>query len=323
MIIKNKNLVLGLIFVMLIGLFSPVIKITAQTLPTCTPGQTTSCVQAPTDTSTYKFLAPLPCDNGTPGCPGGKLTTFDAGSNSNKLGEYLNIMIRIFIGICAVLSVVMIVVGGIEWMTSELISSKEAGKEKIRNALFGLLIALGAYALLNTINPDLLISDLKLPTATATVFQEERDSGPPTVTAYTGALPSGAAPGCAQGVVRTSSGIVACGSISSNIDQMIAAAKAAGVDLSGGGYRTPEQQTALRIANCNGDVSNQNAICKPPTAVPGRSMHQGGLAFDMTCSGVVIQSASNACFVWLQANASKYGLQNYAAEPWHWSTNGK
>ena len=41
-------------------------------------------------------------------------------------------------------------------MTSELISSKEAGKERITHALLGLLIALGAYALLFTINPELL-----------------------------------------------------------------------------------------------------------------------------------------------------------------------
>ncbi|MEI8175100.1 MAG: hypothetical protein WCG28_04080, partial [bacterium] len=41
-------------------------------------------------------------------------------------------------------------------MTSELISSKEAGKESIRNALLGLLLALGAWLILNTLNPDLL-----------------------------------------------------------------------------------------------------------------------------------------------------------------------
>ena len=50
----------------------------------------------------------------------------------------------------------MIVMGGMEYMTSELVHSKEAGKEKIVHALLGLVIALGAWALLNTINPNLL-----------------------------------------------------------------------------------------------------------------------------------------------------------------------
>jgi len=112
----------------------------------------------------YQLLAPLPCEGTTPGCilgPDGKLTlqNFDP-TQANNLGVYLNIMIKIFIGICAVLSVVMIVMGGLEYMTSELISSKEAGKEKIRDALLGLVIALGAYALLFTINPNLLNTDI-------------------------------------------------------------------------------------------------------------------------------------------------------------------
>ncbi|MEX2052289.1 MAG: hypothetical protein WD991_01160 [Candidatus Paceibacterota bacterium] len=82
-------------------------------------------------------------------------------TDDKALGGYLNLMIRLFIGLCAVLAVVMIVVGGMEYMTSELISSKEQGKTRITEALLGLLVALGAYALLNTINPDLLKTDLK------------------------------------------------------------------------------------------------------------------------------------------------------------------
>jgi hypothetical protein len=61
----------------------------------------------------------------------------------------------------------MIVMGGIQYMTSELVSGKAAGKETIMQAILGLLLALGAYAILNTLNPDLLDIGLKnLPTAT-------------------------------------------------------------------------------------------------------------------------------------------------------------
>lgn len=98
---------------------------------------------------TYTPLAPLPDTQG------GFLTTFDS-AKTNAFGDYLNTIIRLFIGICAVLAMVMIVIGGIEYMTSELSGHKEEGKERITNAIFGLLIALGAFALLNTINPQLL-----------------------------------------------------------------------------------------------------------------------------------------------------------------------
>jgi hypothetical protein len=80
--------------------------------------------------------------------------------DEGSFGIYLNLMIKIFIGLCAVLAVVMLVIGGIEYMTSELMSSKEAGRERMTNAVLGLLIALGAYALLYTINPNLLNTDL-------------------------------------------------------------------------------------------------------------------------------------------------------------------
>src|SRR3989338_8816730 len=104
----------------------------------------------------YHFLAPLPCEPGTPDCDSsGKLITFYP-AGENKIGGYLNVMIRIFIGICAVLAVIMIVVGGIEYMMSELISNKENGRHRITGAIFGLVLALGAWTLLNTINPDLL-----------------------------------------------------------------------------------------------------------------------------------------------------------------------
>ena|SRR3989338_8052054 len=126
----------------------------------------------------YQLLAPLPCDpNANPpiiGCTsGGKLETFNP-AQPNNLSAYLNLMIKIFIGICAVLSVVMIVMGGLEYMTSELISSKESGKEKIRNAVLGLILALGAYALLYTINPDLLKGDIGMTSVTSTSTVPER-----------------------------------------------------------------------------------------------------------------------------------------------------
>jgi len=124
----------------------------------------------PPDTN-YTLLTPLPCEQGTANCETGQFTKFDP-NQDKALGSYLNIMIKIFIGICAVLAMVMIVLGGLEYMTSELISSKESGKHKITGAVFGLIIALGSYALLNTINPDLLKTDVEIAGVTIQVELE-------------------------------------------------------------------------------------------------------------------------------------------------------
>ena len=118
--------------------------------------------------TSYSLLAPLPgvgtqnCTNVT-GADGNTtqvcsniIDTAKGADNPCPFGSYLNTLINLFIGFCAVLAFIMIVVGGIEYMTSELISSKESGRSKITGAVLGLLVALGAYALLNTLNPQLL-----------------------------------------------------------------------------------------------------------------------------------------------------------------------
>jgi cell wall-associated NlpC family hydrolase len=124
-----------------------------------------------------------------PDTKGGQLTTLDV-SGTNSLGMYLNLMMNIFIGICAVLAVIMILMGGIEYMSSELISSKEAGKERIRNALLGLLLALGAWTLLNTINPNLLNTSFSSLTSVAADAQLGGESSLPYVPIAQSALQS-------------------------------------------------------------------------------------------------------------------------------------
>jgi len=128
--------------------------------------------------TTYTPLAPLP-GIGTEGCrdlngniipgPDGKQpapcidTQKNETDNKCPFGDYINAVIDIIMGLLIVGAVVMIVLGGMEYMMSELISSKEHGKERIRNALLGLVIALGAFILLKTINPALLNVCLDLP----------------------------------------------------------------------------------------------------------------------------------------------------------------
>lgn len=112
-----------------------------------------------------------------------------------------------------------------------------------------------------------------------------------------------------------------------DIRQLLADAAADGVELAGGGYRDSAGQIRARRANCG--TSNfaiyemRSSQCSPPTARPGRSMHEQGKAIDFTFNGKLIRSRSGAGWNWLLANAAKYGLFNLPSEPWHWSTTGR
>lgn len=80
-----------------------------------------------------------------------------------SLSGYLNRVFSLFIGICAVLAVLMIVISGFQYMTSgDSESARKEAKSRITGAIIGLLIALSSVLILETINPDLLNFDLKL-----------------------------------------------------------------------------------------------------------------------------------------------------------------
>lgn len=115
-------------------------------------------------------------------------------------------------------------------------------------------------------------------------------------------------------------------SIASNVQGLLSAAGAAGFNLTGGGFRDPASQISLRRAHCGSsyyDIYQRPASqCSPPTAIPGRSMHERGRALDIKSGGALITSRSSPAFQWLAANASSYGFYNLPSEPWHWSTNG-
>jgi hypothetical protein len=113
-------------------------------------------------------------------------------------------------------------------------------------------------------------------------------------------------------------------SIAQNVGALVATARAAGIRLTGGGYRSNAEQRRLRIVNGCPDVdTSPSSSCRVPTARPGQSMHERGLAIDFSAGGVLIRSRESAAFRWLADNAGRFGLKNLPGEPWHWSTNGK
>ncbi len=101
------------------------------------------------------------------------LGKFDRISTDN-FGSYVNTLISVVVGLAAVMAVVMIVLGGIQWMSTDSISGHSEGKDRIQNALFGLILLLGAYAILNTINPDLVNLNISISKATIEVSADEK-----------------------------------------------------------------------------------------------------------------------------------------------------
>ena len=115
-------------------------------------------------------------------------------------------------------------------------------------------------------------------------------------------------------------------SIADKLLALLRAASQDGIRLGGGGYRSSQSQINLRRAHCGTSnwaiYSKPSYQCRPPTARPGASMHERGLAVDFTQNGRALWSNTSG-YRWLKRNASKYGLRNLPSEPWHWSVNGR
>lgn len=121
-------------------------------------------------------------------------------------------------------------------------------------------------------------------------------------------------------------GIVVNVLIADQVEGLLAAMAAEGFTLGGGGYRSIESQIRLRRANCG---TSEYSIwemparqCRPPTARPGLSQHELGLAIDITYNGRVLRTRDSSVFRALARIAPQYGFYNLPSEPWHWSTTG-
>ena len=122
-------------------------------------------------------------------------------------------------------------------------------------------------------------------------------------------------------------GITVNSEIAAGTEGLFAAMEAEGFDLHGWGYRSHREQINLRRSHCG---SSDYAIwqmpssrCRPPTARPGRSNHEKGLAIDLTNSGRLITSRNSSVFQALRRIAPRFGFQNLPSEPWHWSVDGR
>ena len=76
--------------------------------------------------------------------------------NTNDLAGFLIGWFTVLVGAVTVLAVIWIVLGGIQYMSTDAYSTKSEGKRKITNELIGLLLAGLSWVILYTINPRIL-----------------------------------------------------------------------------------------------------------------------------------------------------------------------
>lgn len=126
--------------------------------------------------------------------------------------------------------------------------------------------------------------------------------------------------------VATTHGVTVAKSIIEQTGAMLSKAQADGMRFTGSGWRSYDTQVSLRRQHCgttNYDIYYRpSSECSPPTARPGYSMHEQGLAIDFAESGSVLTSHDDPGWIWLNANAKAFGFSNLDVEPWHWSTTG-
>ncbi|HEY4515783.1 MAG TPA: pilin [Candidatus Paceibacterota bacterium] len=100
----------------------------------------------------YKLLAPIP------------LSGVDQGdTKTTTAGPYIQGLFTLIIAIAGGLAVLKIIFGGIQYMSTDAFQGKSDAKGTIQNAIWGLMLAIGAWLILFTINPKLVKFDLSIP----------------------------------------------------------------------------------------------------------------------------------------------------------------
>lgn len=105
---------------------------------------------------------PVPAETLTPGSEDRFRTSYLTSGRVEDVAQYIGIIYNFLISIVGFVASIAMVIGGFQYLTSAGDAGKiGAAKSKIANALIGMVLALGAYTILNTINPRLL--QLQLP----------------------------------------------------------------------------------------------------------------------------------------------------------------
>ncbi len=143
---------------------SPTAPVTAGMRPD--PARQPSCV-APTGATTPTVPTPpvnqvdAPASASRDAVPLTLAQPIDGVTVVSDLGGYIALVYRYVIGLAGTAAVIMIVYGGFRYLLGSAMDDVAAGKTIIQDAVIGLLLVLGSYFILSTVNPNTL--SLKLP----------------------------------------------------------------------------------------------------------------------------------------------------------------
>ena len=82
------------------------------------------------------------------------------GTDTSSFDAYIETIYAVTITVAAMLAVIKIVIAGVKYMTTDIVTSKGDAKADIRGAILGLLVVLAAVLIIEVINPD--INDVNL-----------------------------------------------------------------------------------------------------------------------------------------------------------------
>lgn len=124
-------------------------------------------------TCKYTLLAPI---GNLLGQKVGQKYIYTITQSNNGICSLFNTWFRVGIALAGLFAVVMIVLGGIEYATTDSLFNKSEGKSKVENAVFGLLLALTTWLIIYTINPALTRCDIAATPVTLDALQIQKNA---------------------------------------------------------------------------------------------------------------------------------------------------
>ncbi|HNX11010.1 MAG TPA: pilin [bacterium] len=92
-----------------------------------------------------------------PGSPFQEGQGYELKNDTSAIGEYIRAYYQYGLGIVGIAAAIMLMIGGIIWLTAGGSSSKiEQAKDIITSSLIGMFLLFGSWIILRTINPDLV-----------------------------------------------------------------------------------------------------------------------------------------------------------------------
>jgi hypothetical protein len=80
---------------------------------------------------------------------------------ATDFNAFINGLYAISIAVAALLAVIKIIIAGVKWMLTDVVTSKGEAKKDIQGALLGLLVILAAVLILTTINESIIDVNLE------------------------------------------------------------------------------------------------------------------------------------------------------------------